>query len=67
MSKVLIIVAILAGIWTAFIGAWGLAESGSASTVELQEMGFWLALAVFSSGVGLIAAGAARLSHGARA
>ena len=61
MSNTLNIVAILAGLLTAFIGAWGLATYGSASTAELQEMQFWLALAVVSAGIGLMATSVARM------
>lgn len=57
MSTILNTVTILAGLLTTWIGLWGLAFNGSMSTTELQEMVFWLGLAMFSAGVGLIAAG----------
>ena len=64
MSKAFVVVAMLAGAWACVIGGWGLSTASSMSTVELQEMGFWLSLAALSCGIGLVASGFARLFAG---
>jgi len=61
MTRVLNAIIIVSGAWTAFIGMWGLIESSSSSTTELQEMQLWISLALVSGGVGLITTGLARV------
>lgn len=61
MKNVLNAIVIVAGIMTAFIGSWGFVTAGASSTAELQEMQFWISLALISGGIGLIVAGAAQL------
>ena len=52
---------VIAGGMTIFIGTWGQVSAGSMSTPELQEMAFWITLALIIAGVGLVATGVARL------
>jgi dipeptide/tripeptide permease len=61
MSTLLHWATVIAGGMTIFIGAWGQAIAGSMSTPELQEMQFWITLALIIAGVGLVASGVARL------
>lgn len=61
MGRILTIIVIVAGAWTAFIGIWGMAISGNMSTAELQDMQWWIGLGLISVGIGVAASGAARL------
>ncbi len=61
MARLLVFVAILAGVWATMVGGWGLVNHGTLSTGELQSAVLWIGSGLFAAGLGLIAAGLARL------
>jgi hypothetical protein len=61
MTRILSLVIVVAGAWTALTGGWGLVEAGSNSTAELQEIQRWISGALLTAGIGLIATGLERL------
>lgn len=56
------IVAIVAGLWAAFIGTWGLVTHSSTRAVDgdVQSMGLWIAIALVTLAVAVVASSLAQ-------
>ena len=61
MYQALSWIMVLAAIVMGFIGVYGLVEAPNASTDELQEDQFWVAIALIAGAVGLLAGGLSRV------
>jgi hypothetical protein len=62
MSRLLNIIAILAGIVMGFIGTWGLIDSiSTGATADSEDGVIWITIALLAAGIGLISLGLARV------
>ena len=51
------VIAIVAGVWGAFIGTWGLVTHGGTQAVDgdVQSMNLWIGMGLFSLGIAVVA------------
>ena len=61
MYRAASMLAIVLGVFMAFIGLWGLITAGDASTAELEEDQLWIGIALLCGGVSIAALALTRL------